>query len=126
MSKKIKMVISASIIAMILSGSILAVVLAKKENGTQANIYSHNTHLIAVELNVDQTFVIRDGVIVDLETFELDNGTEYNIIVVSGGKIWVSHANCPNEHNRCDKHGKINKVGQWILCLPHVIYIEVK
>jgi hypothetical protein len=57
-------------------------------------------------------------------TYELsgyDGG--YNTLVIEEGVAYLTDADCPDK--LCVKQGKISKVGETIVCLPHRIVIEV-
>ena len=47
----------------------------------------------------------------------------YNEIVIQSGKVYIGHTNCPNQD--CVRQGKINEVGEQIICLPHQVVIEI-
>ena len=62
----------------------------------------------------------------------LDRDTEYeingadggrNLLVISGGAAWVESADCPDE--LCVGMGKISRVGQSVVCLPHKVVVEI-
>ena len=50
-----------------------------------------------------------------------DLGT--NVVKVSGGKVCVVEADCPNQD--CANQGWISEVGQQIVCLPHKLIVEI-
>ncbi len=50
-----------------------------------------------------------------------DSGT--NVVKVSGGKVCVVEADCPNQD--CVNQGWISEVGQQIVCLPHKLIVEI-
>ena len=57
-------------------------------------------------------------------TYELsgyDGG--YNTLVIEDGVAYLTEADCPDK--LCVKQGKVSKVGETIVCLPHRIVIEV-
>lgn len=50
--------------------------------------------------------------------------TEYgNIIKVSGGRVWVEWASCPD--GLCVKQGEVYKTGQSIICIPNKTVIQI-
>ncbi len=51
-----------------------------------------------------------------------DAGT--NTILISGGKVSVSSADCPDK--LCVKHSAIHTSGDTIVCLPHKLVVEVE
>lgn len=44
-------------------------------------------------------------------------------LVIKDNKAYAVEANCPD--HLCEKMGKISKVGESIICLPHQIFIKV-
>lgn len=54
-------------------------------------------------------------------TYQLNNGS--NILVVQNGYAMISEANCPD--CLCVKQGKINKIGQSIICLPNKLAVII-
>ncbi len=55
------------------------------------------------------------------KTITSDLGT--NVVKVSGGKVCVEEADCPNQD--CVNQGWISEVGQQIVCLPHKLIVEI-
>lgn len=47
----------------------------------------------------------------------------YNTLVIEDGVAYLNEADCPDK--LCVKQGKIKKVGETIVCLPHKVVIEV-
>lgn len=56
-------------------------------------------------------------------TVQLENG-EYNLVIVSDGKVSVTSASCPD--GVCVRTGRIDSVGDSIICLPHRLVITVE
>ena len=54
--------------------------------------------------------------------YSLNGGT--NILVIEDGKAYLNYSNCPD--HTCEKTGKIQYVGQSIICLPNKIAITIK
>lgn len=46
-----------------------------------------------------------------------------NTLVIKDNKAYVKDSDCP-EH-RCEKTGAVSKTGEMIICLPHMLFIEV-
>ena len=74
------------------------------------------------------------GVYVDGEltkTLPLDTDAHYtaqtkygrNEIIVEGGAVYVSEADCPDK--TCVKHGKLAQGGVPIICLPHRLELRL-
>ncbi|HKK95392.1 MAG TPA: NusG domain II-containing protein [Anaerovoracaceae bacterium] len=53
----------------------------------------------------------------------IETETNYNVIVIEDGYVYMLDANCPNKI--CMKHSPINKTGESIVCLPHKVLIEI-
>ena len=49
---------------------------------------------------------------------------EYNILVITDGKVFVKEANCHSQD--CVKHPKIDMTDESIICLPHKLVIEIE
>ena len=47
----------------------------------------------------------------------------YNLLVIEGGEVWLSEADCPNQ--LCVKTGRIRYAGQSIVCLPHKLAVRI-
>ena len=69
-----------------------------------------------------------DGITV--ATYSLNQNGEYslnggtNVLVIEDGKAYLNYSNCPD--HTCEKTGKIQYVGQSIICLPNKIAITIK
>ena len=78
----------------------------------------------------DTAVVIIDGVEsarypldTDIEVvIETENGV--NTLVISGGKAYVSVADCPD--GICSSHRPVSMVGETIVCLPHSLVIKIE
>jgi hypothetical protein len=77
----------------------------------EAEIYIGDELIDTVSLDDDQEFeVSRDG--------------SYNLIEVSGGKIRVAEADCPDK--TCVHTGAKGRAGDLIVCLPNRLQIKIK
>ena len=69
-----------------------------------------------------------DGITV--ATYSLNQNGEYslnggtNVLVIEDGKAYLNYSNCPD--HTCEKTGKIQYVGQSIICLPNKSAITIK
>ncbi len=45
-------------------------------------------------------------------------------VVISGGMVWVERSDCPQKI--CIQTGKASQEGQWIICLPHRVFIRIE
>ncbi len=60
----------------------------------------------------------------EVETIRVEHpDSSYNIVQIENGTVWVSDADCTNHD--CMKQGRIFKVGQTIICLPHQMVIRI-
>lgn len=99
------------LLAIILALSVLGfVVLRKNSNANSKVVISVGGETVkTVSLFEDAEIKIGDS--------------DYNVINIKGGKVWVSEANCPN--GDCKRFGVISKEGQVILCLPHKLAVTI-
>lgn len=56
-------------------------------------------------------------------TVEIRTGDSLNILVISGGKAYVSEASCPD--GICAAHKPISRDGETIVCLPNKVVVSV-
>ena len=93
--------------------------------------------LASVGLLLAMTLTKEEGnsVVVEIDgatvaTYSLDKDGEYslnggtNVLVIEDGKAYLNYSNCPD--HTCEKTGKIQYVGQSIICLPNKIAITIK
>lgn len=52
-----------------------------------------------------------------------DGAGGVNVVTVSGGRVFVSEANCPSQI--CVRHRAISRSGESIVCLPHKLVVTV-
>lgn len=48
----------------------------------------------------------------------------YNLLLIEGGKVSVSDADCPDQ--LCVKQRSISKNGESIICLPHKLVLQIE
>ena len=100
----------ALIAAILVLFSVSAVfLLAPREGAARAEIISDGQTLRIVDLHIDQEF-----------TVHLPDGG-YNTVTVSGGKIAVTDASCPDHY--CALRGYCSG-GADIVCLPNALVIR--
>ena len=46
-----------------------------------------------------------------------------NLLVIENGSAYVTNSTCPD--HLCEKTGRINKVGQSVICLPNRVIVEI-
>ena len=56
-------------------------------------------------------------------TLAVQSSTGENTVVVEGGTVRVSEADCPNQD--CVHQGEISHAGQQIVCLPHKFVVSI-
>jgi hypothetical protein len=68
--------------------------------------------------------VVRSFSLDDAVTYEIvDPEGGRNILRIEGGKAWIEEADCPDR--LCVGMGKISRIGQTVVCLPHELVIEI-
>ena len=82
-----------------------------------------------MEKNGGMVTVKSDGKIIDVHSLSEDGEYVYktfygtNTLVIKDGKAWVTASSCKD--HICEDTGKINKVGETIICLPNTLFITV-
>ncbi len=92
--------------------------------------------LVAVLVLLVSRLMRTDGAFVEIEldgetvgtyplaidgVYNLNGGT--NTLTIKDGKAFMSYSNCPD--HTCENTGKVNYVGQTIVCLPNKLTITV-
>jgi hypothetical protein len=93
--------------------------------------------LASLALLLVMTLTKEEGSVVVVEidgatvaTYSLEENGEYslnggtNVLVIENGKAYLNYSNCPD--HTCERTGKIQYVGQSIICLPNKIAITIK
>lgn len=88
---------------------LLLVVTLSKEEGAVV--------VVEIDGNVVATYPLNENA-----EYSLNGGT--NNLVIKDGQAYLNYSNCPD--HTCEKTGKIQYVGQTIICLPNKIAITVK
>jgi len=57
-------------------------------------------------------------------TVEIFREGHRNIVEISGGKVRMDSADCPEK--LCVKQGWISREGETVVCLPHQVVVEVR
>ena len=78
--------------------------------GNEAEVYVDGSLVQTIDMTRD-----------DIYGFDTSYGT--NTVVVEGGEIRVSEADCPDKI--CVNMGGVSRSGETITCLPHKLVIEV-
>ena len=54
----------------------------------------------------------------------VENGENTNVIVISGGQVYMDSASCKNQV--CVEHAPISRAGECIVCLPNRLVVEIE
>jgi hypothetical protein len=81
------------------------------KTGNKACIYSDGELIKTMPLNNDDEFL-----------YEYEG--HYNKIIIENGYVFIEDADCNDKI--CIAEGKINKIGDSIICLPHKLVIIIK
>ncbi len=106
---KTRLWIALLAVILILSSLAAFLILIPGEDATQARILSGGQEIRVVDLRQDQSFTVHSP------------AGGYNIITVSGGRIAVTEASCPDHY--CAKRG-FCAGGADIVCLPNQLVIQ--
>ena len=55
---------------------------------------------------------------------EIISSAGVNVLIIENGECYLEDADCPDK--LCVKQGKIDKVGESIVCLPHKVVITIE
>ena len=79
----------------------------------------------------DKVTIKVDGNVIYSEALSRDNEINvdgfdggHNTVVIKGGKVSVTDADCPDKV--CMNTGEIDSVGQTIVCMPHRVVVEIE
>ena len=91
---------------------LVAVLMATKSSGAYAVVSVDGVEVAAFSLDQDITYEIEG----------YDGG--HNTLVIKDGKAHLEDSSCPD--HLCEHMGKIDKVGQSIICLPNRVVVEIR
>ena len=111
--KKNDIIIATMIVLIAIICAICIQVFIKKEG---------NVAVIKIDGQVYKELSLNVNTEIDLEKTAGVDG--YNILVVESGYAYMKDADCPDKI--CVHQGRISKVGETIVCLPHKVVIEIK
>lgn len=57
------------------------------------------------------------------ERYAVETESGYNVVISGGGAVYVKDADCGD--GTCMRYGKITRVGETIVCLPHGLTVEI-
>ena len=98
------------ILILLVIGGIFMMYQRNRPAGTQVLIKSDNEVVASFPLAEDHVYTV---------TNEL--GT--NTVIIEHGQAYVTDADCPDKI--CEQMGAISKPGETIVCLPHLLVVEV-
>ena len=97
------------IVIILLSAALLWLFFRPGDEGAYAVVTLHGRETARYSLSEDLSVTLGDEA--------------YNILTISGGEVFVSDANC-GDHT-CIRTGRISRIGEQIICLPHGLVIEI-
>ncbi len=98
------------LVLMILGAGSFILIKNNLKPGNEAEVYVDGSLVQTIDMTRD-----------DIYLFDTLYGT--NTVVVEGGEIRVSEADCPDKI--CMNMGGVSRSGETITCLPHKLVIEV-
>ena len=117
-NKKIKNDVIFIVAIVLIIGAIWGLTLLFRTEGGAVEVKVNGVVYGTYSLDKDQTVNIVTG----------ENGEYYNILVIEGGKAYVSDANCPGADtyfHKCTNKKPISYNGESILCKEHMLVIAV-
>lgn len=78
------------------------------DKGNTVVVIVDDKELYTYDLNEEQTINLPTG----------------NTLVIEDGYAYISHSDCPDKI--CIKQGKIQNVGETIICLPHKLVVKIQ
>lgn len=99
------------IAGVVLAGLILAAVLLLTSSRGE-------TVVVRVDGNTVKTMSLQED-----QRYEIVTDKGHNSLVIEGGTAWIEEADCPD--GLCVHMGRINRVGQSVVCLPHRVVVEI-
>lgn len=108
--KRKDIIFIALIIIVALAAYIIIDVVVKKE-GSKVVVKVDGKVVDTMRLNKDQSIIVKG----------YDGGT--NTVVIENNMVYMTEADCPDKI--CVNTGKISRVGETIVCLPHRVVVEI-
>lgn len=109
MIKKKDMILIAALLILALAG-LLIVQILQRQSGALVTV--------TIGGEVYGTYSLSES-----QTFEVDNESGYNRIVIKDGFVRMEEADCPDQY--CVKHAEIHYNHETIICLPHELVVEI-
>jgi len=111
--KKNDIILAISLVIVAIICAIFIQVFVKKDG---------NVAVVSIDGQVYKELSLNENTEIDLDhTCGVDG---YNVLVIENGKAYMKDADCADKV--CVHQGKISKVGETIVCLPHKVVIEIK
>lgn len=92
-------------------GALIVFMVPSAQKGEQLFIYRYGEFLAQYPLKEDRVL-------------DFDWKKSINQVSIKDGEVWMSGANCYNQH--CLEHKPISKSGENIVCLPHGFVLLIK
>lgn len=103
-------IVVAALVALVAAGAVAAYIFGATTDARVAHVQDADGKTYDMPLSKDATLVV-------------ESSAGENTIVVEGGTVRVSEANCPNLD--CVHQGEISTAGQQIICLPHKLVVSI-
>ena len=87
-------------------------------------VHRNSVDIKTVVITVDNKVVYEKVLTKELNDSFIIGKNKYNLIEIKDGYIYIKEANCSNQV--CVNTGKISKVNEMIVCIPHKLTIEIK
>ena len=99
------------IVSVLLVSIVIGLIFTSGQSGKTAVVSVEEKVVARLKLNRNTT-----------EEIKTDYG--YNLVVIENGECFIKNADCRD--GICVSRGKINKVGESIVCLPHKLIVEIR
>ena len=96
-------------VLLVVSLSVFLVFFLTREEGTTVQVYVKEKLVAEYSLSIDATYYLNNG---------------SNVLVIEDGSAYIKEATCPG-YQDCVEAGRIQYVGQKIICLPNEVRIEI-
>ena len=111
--KKNDIILAASSVAVAIICAVFIQVFVKKDG---------NVAVVSIDGQVYKELSLNVNSELDIDNAIGDD--DYNIVVIENGYAYMKDADCADKI--CVHQGKISKVGETIVCLPHKVVIEIE
>jgi len=87
------------------------------------SVYFNGSSSDYVEIRVDGEVVAEYPLSEDREEVFIAEDGGYNKVVIEGGMVCVSEADCPDKN--CVHKGTVSEANETIICLPHKLVVKL-